>query len=327
MAVGALISLGFARKRLQSALVGCGESPSKSIIYGGGWRRFYLAVRCYRSDPMPRLLYSAIVTTNRQGREGRFHREFRAGEEGWIRGPPVRDQYAGDVSDILKFAFLRALAGTDRTLGIAWYYAPGDDGRTDGRHLEWHDEMAWRLLDEGLHAGLAALPERSIAALEQATIWPRGVLFHREPMPSRLERNAWGMHKRSALDGANIVFLDPDNGVGAETEKHATLTEIGLLRKPGRAIVFVTFPGRNLKHDALLRQLHERLAVEVGAENVITLRTNVSVPRAAGSRSYVQRQRWFTVVDPDAELTVRAQAFAIALASVPRVRARLESTG
>jgi hypothetical protein len=69
------------------------------------------------------------------------------------------------------------------------------------------------------------------------------------------------------------------------------------------------------------------LAVEVGAENVITLRTNVSVPRAAGSRSYVQRQRWFTVVDPDAELTVRAQAFAIALASVPRVRARLESTG
>jgi hypothetical protein len=276
---------------------------------------------------MPHLLYSAIVTANRQGREGRFHHEFRAGEEGWIRGPPVRDQYAGDVSDILKFAFLRALAGTDRTLGIAWYYAPGDDGRTDGRHLEWRDEMAWRLLDEELHAGLAALPERSIAALEQATIWPRGVLFHREPMPSRLERSAWGMHKRSALDGANIVFLDPDNGVGAETEKHATLTEIGLLRKPGRAIVFITFPGRNLKHDALLRQLHERLAVEVGAENVITLRTNVSVPRAAGSRSYVQRQRWFTVVEPDAELTARAQAFAIALASVPRVRARLESTG
>jgi hypothetical protein len=240
---------------------------------------------------MPHLLYSAIVTANRQGREGRFHREFRVGEEGWIRGPSVRDQYAGDVSDILKFAFLRALAGTDRTLGIAWYYAPGHDGRTDGRHLEWRDEMAWRPLDEELHASLAALPERSIAALEQATIWPRGVLFHREPMPPRLERNAWGMHKRSALDGANIVFLDLDNGVGADTEKHATLTEIGLLRKPGRAIVFITFPGRNLKDDALLRQLHERLVVEVGAENVITLRTNVSVPRAAGSRSYVQRQR------------------------------------
>ena len=39
----------------------------------------------------------------------------------------MRDQYAGNVSDVLKFAFLRALAGADRALGIAWYYAPGDD--------------------------------------------------------------------------------------------------------------------------------------------------------------------------------------------------------
>ena len=43
----------------------------------------------------------------------------------------MRDQYAGDVSDVLKFALLRALARQDRTLGVAWYYAPGDDGRPD----------------------------------------------------------------------------------------------------------------------------------------------------------------------------------------------------
>lgn len=164
----------------------------------------------------------------------------------------MRDQYAGDVSDVLKFAFLRALAGSDRTLGIAWYYAPGDDGRADGRHLEWRDEPAWRLLDAELHAGLATLAERSIAALEQATIWPAGALFHREPVPSRVERSTWGMRKRSALEGADVVFLDPDNGVGRETKKHATFTEIRLLRRPGRAIVFITFPGRNLTHDALL---------------------------------------------------------------------------
>jgi hypothetical protein len=69
--------------------------------------------------------------------------------------------------------------------------------------------------------------------------------------------------------------------------------------------------------------LHERLSVETDAENIVTLRTNVSVPRAIGSSSYVQRQRWFTVVDPDAELIARAQAFAVALESIPRVRAGL----
>lgn len=236
----------------------------------------------------------------------------------------MRDQYAGDVSDVLKFAFLRALAGQDRTLGIAWYYAPGDDGRPDGRHLEWRDEAAWRLLDAELHMGLATLPERSIAALERAAIWPNGALFHRDPMPLRADRGAWGARKRNALDGADLVFLDPDNGIGAESEKHATFSEIRLLRKPGRAIVFITFPGRNLKHDALLRQLHERLTFECDTKNVVTLRTNVSVPRAPGSSSYVQRQRWFTIVDPDADLDARAQTFSDALASIPRVRARLD---
>ncbi|MER9247594.1 hypothetical protein [Mesorhizobium sp. M0590] len=54
----------------------------------------------------------------------------------------MRDRYAGDVSDDLKSAFQRAVAGADRTLSIAWNYAPGDDGRPDGRHLEWHDRAA-----------------------------------------------------------------------------------------------------------------------------------------------------------------------------------------
>jgi hypothetical protein len=105
-------------------------------------------------------------------------------------------------------ALLLAWAGHLASRGIT---RRGDDGRPDGRHLEWHDEAAWRVLDEELHTGLATLPERSIAALERAAIWPTGALFHREPIPP-------GTRKRRALDGADIVFLDPDNGIGAETQ-------------------------------------------------------------------------------------------------------------
>jgi hypothetical protein len=203
---------------------------------------------------------------------------------------------------------------------------PGGDGRPDGRHLEWHGEPAWRQLDEQLHAGLTSLPERSIAALEQAAIWRKKPLFHRDPMPTRAERSVWGTRKRNALDGADIVFLDPDNGIGKETKKHATFSEIRLLRKPEkpeRAIVFITFPGRSMKHDDLVRQLHERLVdeTETRAENIVTLRTSVSVPTAEGK--YVPRLRWFTVVDADKKLTSRAQNFAKKLTSVPRVAAKL----
>ncbi|MCK6453012.1 MAG: hypothetical protein L6R19_19525 [Alphaproteobacteria bacterium] len=168
------------------------------------------------------------------------------------------------------------------------------------------------------------MPERSVAALERAAIWPNGVLFHREPLPPRLLRSARSVRKRAALDGADLVFLARDNGLGAETGKHATIAEIRHLRRPGRSIVFITFPGRSMPHDALVQRLHERLRAEADAGTVVTLRTNVSVPSDAGSRSYVQRPRWFTVVDADSALLARARAFADAVASVPRVRARLD---
>jgi hypothetical protein len=133
-----------------------------------------------------------------------------------------------------------------------------------------------------------------------------------------------GNGKRSVLDGADIVFLDPDNGIDKETKKHATFSEIRQLRQEKRAIVFITFPGRHMKHDALVRQLHDRLVAETDAKskNIVTLRTSVSVPAAEGK--YVPRLRWFTVVDADKELTSRAEAFAKDLTSVPRVKVWLD---
>lgn len=239
----------------------------------------------------------------------------------------MRDQYAGDVSDVLKFAFLRALADEDRRLGIAWYYAPGDHGRGDGRHLEWRDEPAWQRLDPQLHVGLSTLPERSIAALKRAAIWPKGVLFHCEPVPARVQRDAWAGRMRAALNDADIAFLDPDNGLGKKDKKHATESEVQLLWRPGRAIVFITFPGRTAPHDMQVKRLHEQLSVIAGGAAVVTLRTNVSVARAQGAGSNVQLSRWLTIVDPDATLLARARKFADSLTTIPRVRARLDDRG
>ena len=81
-----------------------------------------------------------------------------------------------------------------------------------------------------------------------------------------------GKRKRATLDGADIIFLDPDNGLGAETAKHATLSEIRLLRRPGAAIVFIIFSGRSVPHDALVRRLHEQLRAEADARAIVTLR-------------------------------------------------------
>ena len=82
----------------------------------------------------------------------------------------MRDQYATDISDYLKFTFLRTTTQTDRRLGIAWYYLPGHDGRADGRHVEYKSEPAWRALDEELYHELVGLAEPSVAELERLAV-------------------------------------------------------------------------------------------------------------------------------------------------------------
>jgi hypothetical protein len=238
----------------------------------------------------------------------------------------MRDQYAGDVSDFVKFAFLRSLTADDMKLGVAWYYVPDHDGGPDGRHLEWRDDLAWKRLDPILHEGLSRLPNRSVAALQRASIWPNGTLFHDDPVPKREERNTWSEAKRRMLDDADVVFLDPDNGLGDSGMKHATYSEVRRLRKPGRSIVFISFPGRS-SHQELVEQLHQRLVSEADADRMLTMRTNVSVPRAPGSPYVVQRQRWFTIVDPSDTLVDRTRVFAEKLASLPRVRTVVDLRG
>jgi hypothetical protein len=65
---------------------------------------------------------------------------------------------------------------------------------------------------------------------------------------------------RAALASADIVFLDPDNGLGDETGKHATLAEVRSLRRPGRSLVLISFPNRNGKHVMQVQRLHDRLS-------------------------------------------------------------------
>lgn len=239
----------------------------------------------------------------------------------------MRDQYAGDLSDLLKFAFLRAVTGSEKSLGVAWYYISENDGRADGRLREWRGQVQWRDLDSMTFNGLAELSEPSVAGLEQLPIWPESVVFHREVVPRRPHRERWFEQMRTTMGDADIVFLDPDNGLGERGRKHVSTVEIESLRRSGRTIVLITFPGRHLPHDQLVERLHQVLKGKSGANSVVTLRTSISVPNGGTSRSMVQRQRWFTVIDPDPALTERVHAFRAAPSRIPNTSVRCDGDG
>jgi hypothetical protein len=228
----------------------------------------------------------------------------------------MRDQYAGDVSDLLKLAFLRALADDDRTIGVGWYYNPEHDGRyQDGRHREYCDEPKWEALDLALVTALRELrkqPERSVKALEELPIWPRRTVFHRKRVPFAGNRQFWAADMKSKLREANIIFLDPDNGLGRATKRHTTVAEVAAMRQPGRAIVVIKFPGRGGNHARQIEAYHNLLRDQTGAISLATARTcaSVAVVNKRGLRQRVPRIRWFTIVDADKVLTKRAKQFA-----------------
>jgi hypothetical protein len=221
----------------------------------------------------------------------------------------MRDQYAGDLSDLLKFALLRVLAAGDRTIGVAWYYNRDDDGRSDGCHREHCDEPKWRCLDSTVWNALKELPERSVAALERLPIWPAQTRFYRVPVPTKGSRQTWVQDMKRALQGCGTVFLDPDNGVGNTSKRHATVAEIKAMRGPDRAVVVIKFPART-DHGTQLNEFHEMLRDQTGAASIVTLRTRVSLRYPS--------VRWFTVIDADDALVERAKQFAQRLSGIER---------
>lgn len=224
----------------------------------------------------------------------------------------MRDQYAGDLSDLLKFSLLRALALNDRTIGVGWYYNAKRDRVQDGRHREYCDELKWTSLDRTVWNALRDLPERSVSALERLSIWPIDTKFHRAAVDSTGDRTAWVHEMTTALRSASIVFLDPDNGIGKATEQHATMAEIAALRGSGRAVVLIRFPSRSEKHEQQIESYHSSLLTHAGAITVTTLRTCVSVAvlNKHGDKQSVPRVRWFTLIDADPLLIERAEEFA-----------------
>jgi hypothetical protein len=226
----------------------------------------------------------------------------------------MRDQYAADISDYLKFAFLRSVAPEYAKLGMAWYYLPGHDGRPDGRHIEYLDEPAWSDLDSPLYDALGNLPRRSVAGLESLNFWPAGTEFHRSPVatPTRIE---WVEEMVANLADSDLIFHDPDNGLGEHRTKHAQIADLVALQRPHRALAIIKFPGRHATHATQITNLHQQL-VDAGFRNPVTVSTCVRIVGQAGRA--VPRHRFFTLVGGTIPARQQVRAFAERLNALDR---------
>ncbi len=158
----------------------------------------------------------------------------------------MQDRWVGNVGDFGKIALLRHLMG-GRRLAICWYVTrqrnePARDDRYFA-YLERPDEF--RHFAPEIYDALRAIvhgarPDPSGITALQASGLLEGALYHSIVVPQRvLRRKSWGEELVRAIDDADFVFLDPDNGLQGKrlTPKHVALAEIAALRRPQRMII------------------------------------------------------------------------------------------
>jgi hypothetical protein len=137
----------------------------------------------------------------------------------------------GLIRGSLKLRILRALSPGCR-LGIAWWLFPDEDHNGDGRHIGYLERRSqWRHLDPELFDALGEIVssgQRDVRALEAADILP-GAVFASDVIPvdgptpqRRPAREQWFASVQRTLEGADLVFVDPDNGLEPDGYSHGS---------------------------------------------------------------------------------------------------------
>ena len=161
----------------------------------------------------------------------------------------MQDRYAGDVGDFGKLALLRALA-PGRRLGVCWYRTSGTNERNnDGRHLAYVQQPArFRHLDVEVFETLGSFLDdvragrrsRAVESIESLGLTPAGTIFHGAHCPSQPSlRQVWFGEMLERMEPADLVFLDPDNGLESAnlSPKSAAVAELVGLRRQGRTLL------------------------------------------------------------------------------------------
>ena len=179
----------------------------------------------------------------------------------------MQNQYVGDIGDFGKYGLLRHLTGmrSDTApedalrLGVVWYLFP-DGGNNDGKFTDYlcnpkPRDSKLRDCDPELYWSLRRLVRecnRNVFSVRMSGILPRDTAYHgqslsypdRESQSSKkLRREAWLEGALEATAKANVVFVDPDNGIAIPVKDEANqatgITKVDPYSKRGPKYVFM----------------------------------------------------------------------------------------
>lgn len=179
----------------------------------------------------------------------------------------MQNRYVGDIGDFGKYGLLRALTGGTLRLGVAWYLFPDEKGTGDGKFIDYlwkptakHLRGCDLDLSRELHKIVVEENDRRVARIQKGGILPDDTDYYeqalsylpREPGDSRRKRRAeWLKRALEATKEADVVFLDPDNGISEKAmqfrktgPKRVFLEDLCQFYERGQSLVIYHHLGR-----------------------------------------------------------------------------------
>ena len=185
----------------------------------------------------------------------------------------MQNQYVGDIGDFGKYGLLREIFGRPEVpesgcglrLGVAWYLNADKQGSggnmTDYPKLKTCDPCLYNVLQRMIKTG-----NRNVAEVQWNRILPSNTLYHSLPFSSST-RTKWFKDALKVTEGADVVFIDPDNGIASEntplgSPQHVLPYELDRFYDRGQSLVIYHHLARA---DALtqIKGLSERLRGEL----------------------------------------------------------------
>ena len=171
----------------------------------------------------------------------------------------MKNQYVGDIGDYGKYSLLSAFIDAGINVGVNWYLTK-EDGSSDGGFTDYLKKEDMRKYSPLIFDALSLIAYKNnkcIADIENSGILP-GALFYSElfspegKKEERLQkREKWFKRSKGILSKAELVFMDPDNGllvssdVGKRgTEKYILSNEIEDYFNDGHDVVYYCHKGR-----------------------------------------------------------------------------------
>jgi hypothetical protein len=159
----------------------------------------------------------------------------------------MQDKYTGDIGDFGKYGLLNEICRKSNwgvRLGINWFFVTKEEkGGGDGKYIDYlrsenkDAKKYWECFPElydRLKSMVYCRRKRSIQEIEKGLILPKETVFYSEPIPyssinpfkREEDRENWFEESLTKLKNADIIFLDPDNGIQTDKVKKAQIKAI-----------------------------------------------------------------------------------------------------